>query len=125
MKKRIGSLLLILALCFTLLPTAVLAADSNKTSIKTVDDLFAFARAVNKGEYNQKTDAVISLEADLDLAGLAWEPIGYPGESEDEYYFSGKFYGNGHTISNIDFSAIYEKDIIGGFFKFIDRKSVV
>ena len=116
MKKRIGSLLLILALCFTLLPTAVLAADSNKTSIKTVDDLFAFARAVNKGEYNQKTDAVISLEADLDLAGLAWEPIGYPGESEDEYYFSGKFYGNGHTISNIDFSAIYEKDIIGGFF---------
>ena len=116
MKKRIGSLLLILALCFTLLPTAALAADSNKTSIKTVDELFAFARAVNKGEYNQKTDAVISLEADLDLAGLAWEPIGYPGESEDEYYFSGKFYGNGHTISNIDFSAIYEKDIIGGFF---------
>ena len=116
MKKRIGSLLLILALCFTLLPTVAFAADSNKTSIKTVDDLFAFARAVNKGEYNQKTDAVISLEADLDLAGLAWEPIGYPGESEDEYYFSGKFYGNGHTISNIDFSAIYEKDIIGGFF---------
>ena len=116
MRKRIASLLLILALCFTLLPTAALAADSNKTSIKTVDDLFAFARAVNKGEYNQKTDAVISLEADLDLAGLAWEPIGYPGESEDEYYFSGKFYGNGHTISNIDFSAIYEKDIIGGFF---------
>ena len=116
MKKRIGSLLLILALCFTLLPTAALAADSNKISIKTVDDLFAFARAVNKGEYNQKTDAVISLEADLDLAGLAWEPIGYPGESEDVYYFSGKFYGNGHTISNIDFSAIYEKDIIGGFF---------
>ena len=27
MKKRIGSLLLILALCFTLLPTAALAAD--------------------------------------------------------------------------------------------------
>ena len=119
MKKRIGSLLLILALCFTLLPTAAFAEEneqSSKTSIKTVDELFAFARAVNKGEYNQKTDAVISLEADLDLAGLAWEPIGYPGESEDEYYFSGKFYGNGHTISNIDFSAIYEKDIIGGFF---------
>ena len=27
MKKRIGSLLLILALCFTLLPTAALASD--------------------------------------------------------------------------------------------------
>ena len=39
MKKRIGSLLLILALCFTLLPTAVLAADSSKISITTVDEL--------------------------------------------------------------------------------------
>ena len=28
MKKRIGSLLLILALCFTLLPTAVMAEES-------------------------------------------------------------------------------------------------
>ena len=29
MKKRIGSLLLILALCFTLLPTAALATDNS------------------------------------------------------------------------------------------------
>ena len=29
MKKRIGSLLLILALCFTLLPTAAFAADDS------------------------------------------------------------------------------------------------
>ena len=51
MKKRFGSLLLILALCFTLLPTAVLAADSNKTSITTVDELLQFAAAVDNGEY--------------------------------------------------------------------------
>ena len=119
MKKKLLSLLLALCLVMALVPMTAFAEEneqSGKITIATVDDLFAFASAVNKGEYNKKTDAVISLEADLDLAGLAWEPIGYPGESEDEYYFSGKFYGNGHTISNIDFSAIYEKDIIGGFF---------
>ena len=76
MKKRIGSLLLILALCFTLLPTAVLAADSNKTSITTVDELLQFAAAVDNGDYDDKTDAVVSLDADLDLTGVAWKPIG-------------------------------------------------
>ena len=119
MKKKILSFLLVLCLVMILVPMTAFAEEneqSGKITIATVDDLFAFARAVNKGEYNKKTDAVISLEADLDLAGLAWEPIGYPGESEEEYYFSGKFYGNGHTISNIDFSAIYQKDIVGGFF---------
>lgn len=45
MKKRIGSLLLILALCFTLLPTVAFAADSNKISITTVDELLQFAKA--------------------------------------------------------------------------------
>lgn len=76
MKKRIGSLLLILALCFTLLPTAVLAADSSKISITTVDELLQFAKAVDNGEYDDKTDAVVSLDADLDLTNVAWKPIG-------------------------------------------------
>ena len=111
MKKRIGSLLLILALCFTLLPTAVLAADSNKTSITTVDELLQFAAAVDNGEYNDKTDAVVSLDADLDLAGVAWTPIGsvFAADGTLLHYFSGKFYGNGHTISNLDFSENYGK----------------
>ena len=111
MKKRIGSLLLILALCFTLLPTAVLVADSNKTSITTVDELLQFAKAVDNGEYDDKTDAVVSLEADLDLTGVAWKPIGsvFDGDGNLLHYFSGKFYGNGHTISNLDFSKNYGK----------------
>ena len=37
MKKRIGSLLLILALCFTLLPTAAFAADSTAAWDGTAD----------------------------------------------------------------------------------------
>ena len=111
MKKRIGSLLLILALCFTLLPTAVLAADSSKISITTVDELLQFAKAVDNGEYDDKTDAVVSLDADLDLTGVAWKPIGsdFDGDGTLLHYFSGKFYGNGHTISNLDFSENYGK----------------
>jgi len=111
MKKRIGSLLLILALCFTLLPTAVLAADSSKISITTVDELLQFAKAVDNGEYDDKTDAVVSLDADLDLTGVAWKPIGsvFDGDGNLLHYFSGKFYGNGHTISNLNLSENYGK----------------
>ena len=111
MKKRIGSLLLILALCFTLLPTAAFAADSNKISITTVGELLQFAKAVDNGEYDDKTDAVVSLDADLDLTGVAWTPIGsvFAADGTLLHYFSGKFYGNGHTISNLDFSENYGK----------------
>jgi len=111
MKKRFGSLLLILALCFTLLPTAVLAADSNKTSITTVDELLQFAAAVDNGDYDDKTDAVVSLDADLDLTGIAWKPIGsvFAADGTLQHYFSGKFYGNGHTISNLNLSENYGK----------------
>ena len=114
MKKRIGSLLLILALCFTLLPTAAFAEEneqSSKTSIKTVDELLQFATAVDNGEYDNKTDAVVSLDADLDLTGVVWKPIGsvFDDKGNLQHYFSGKFYGNGHTISNLDFSENYGK----------------
>ena len=91
MKKRITSLLLVLAMCFAMLPTAAFAAEntqeptaafaeeneqSSKTSITTVDELLQFAKAVDNGEYDDKTDAVVSLDADLDLTGVAWKPIG-------------------------------------------------
>lgn len=114
MRKRIASLLLILALCFTLLPTAAFAEEneqSSKISITTVDELLQFANAVDNGEYDDKTDAVVSLDADLDLTGVAWKPIGsvFDGEGNLLHYFGGKFYGNGHTISNLDFSENYGK----------------
>ena len=114
MRKRIASLLLILALCFTLLPTAAFAEEneqSNKISITTVEELLQFAKAVDNGEYDDKTDAVVSLDADLDLTGVAWKPIGsdFDGEGNLLHYFGGKFYGNGHTISNLDFSENYGK----------------
>ena len=114
MRKRIASLLLILALCFTLLPTAAFAEEneqSSKISITTVDELLQFAKAVDNGEYDNKTDAVVSLDADLDLTDVTWKPIGSVFDSDGNllHYFSGKFYGNGHTISNLDFSKNYGK----------------
>ena len=109
MKRKILSLLLSFTLCLTLLPMAAFAEEPGKISITTVDELLQFAKAVDNGEYDDKTDAVVSLDADLDLTGVAWKPIGsvFDGDGNLLHYFSGKFYGNGHTISNLDFSENY------------------
>ena len=113
MKKLLGALLA-LCLVMVLVPMTALAQEneqSSKTSITTVDELLQFAKAVDNGEYDDKTDAVVSLDADLDLTGIAWKPIGSVFDSDGNllHYFSGKFYGNGHTISNLDFSENYGK----------------
>ena len=114
MKKKLLSLLLALCIVMALVPMTAFAEEneqSNKTSITTVDELLQFAKAVDNGEYDDKTDAVVSLDADLDLTGVAWKPIGsvFDGDGNLLHYFSGKFYGNGHTISNLDFSENYGK----------------
>ena len=114
MKKKLLSLLLALCLVMALVPMTAFAEEneqSSKTSITTVDELLEFAKAVDNGEYDDKTDAVVSLDADLDLTGVAWKPIGsvFDGDGNLLHYFSGKFYGNGHTIFNLDFSENYGK----------------
>ena len=114
MKKKFLTFLLALCLVMALVPMTAFAEENkqnNKTSITTVDELLQFAKAVDNGEYDDKTDAVVSLDADLDLTGVAWKPIGsdFDGEGNLLHYFGGKFYGNGHTISNLDFSKNYGK----------------
>ena len=114
MKNKLISLLLALCLVMALVPMTAFAEEnekSSKISITTVDELLQFAKAVDNGEYDDKTDAVVSLDADLDLTGIAWKPIGsvFDGDGNLLHYFSGKFYGNGHTISNLDFSENYGK----------------
>ena len=103
MINRFGSLLLVVAMCLTLLPIAAFAVDDEETAaapekfvITSVGDLQAFADAVNKGDYDGKTDAVVTLDADLDLAGIAWIPMG-----DTSHDFAGTFDGQGHTISNL------------------------
>lgn len=114
MKKKFLTFLLALCLVMALVPMTAFAEEneqSSKTSITTVDELLQFATAVDNGEYDDKTDAVVSLDADLDLTGIAWKPIGsvFAADGTLQHYFSGKFYGNGHTISNLDFSENYGK----------------
>ena len=129
MKKCIASLLLALPLCLTLLPTTALAEDeaaSDRTVIATVEDLQQFARAVDAGDYDGKTDAVVELAADLDLTGIEWTPIGSTvnADGEVEHCFSGKFYGNGHTVSNLDLSDVYGTTGLCGFFGDIENAEI-
>ena len=111
MKKKVLSLLLTLCLVMTFVPMAAFAEGPDKISITTVEELLKFATAVDNGEYDGMADAVVSLDADLDLTGTAWKPIGsvFAADGTLQHYFSGKFYGNGHTISNLDFSVNYGK----------------
>jgi HAMP domain-containing protein len=74
MKKCVVGIFFAVVLCLAMVPISALAVE--KTAIRTVDDLLQFAKAVDNGEYDDKTDAVVSLEEDLDLTGVAWKPIG-------------------------------------------------
>lgn len=109
MKKRVVGIFFALVLCLAMVPISALAAE--KTAITNVDQLLQFAKDVDDGKYDDKTDAVVSLDADLDFKGGAWKPIGsvFAADGTLLHYFSGKFYGNGHTISNLDFSENYGK----------------
>ena len=92
-----------------------------RTSISTVDELLKFAADVNDGKYDNKDDAVVTLDADLDLTGKEWTSIG-----DGDHYFSGKFYGNGHTVTNLDFSSLYGKVQYAsdGFFGYMKKATV-
>ena len=115
-----------LVLCLAMVPISAFAEQ--KTTIRTVDQLLQFAKAVDNGEYDDKTDAVVSLEADLDLKDVkTWTPIGSAdNDANVPHFFSGKFYGNGHTISNLDFSDAYgmiEYESYG-FFGYIENAEI-
>lgn len=109
MKKRVVGIFFALVLCLAMVPISAFAEQ--KTTIRTVDQLLQFAKAVDNGEYDGKKDAVVSLDANLDLTDIAWTPIGsvFAADGTLLHYFSGKFYGNGYTISNLDFSENYGK----------------
>ena len=126
MKNRIGSLLLILALCFTLLPTAALAEDATAMPkynggsgtkddpwlISSAADLQLLANTINDGDAaafdadcTDTGDGVpgnyhgyyFKQTTDLDLSSIEnWDPIGYSGSC----YFAGHYDGGGYTISN-------------------------
>ena len=143
MKKRIGSLLLILALCFTLLPTAVMAEESVDAWDGSVAESFAggtgteedpyqiangaqlayLAQFVNSDSNNDCAGECFVLTADIDLANHDWTPIGNSFSDAlfggtDYRLFAGNLDGKGHTIFNISIgteSTPLESDVFGLF----------
>ena len=139
MKKRIGSLLLILVLCFTLLPTAALAEDDawngstaaafaggtgtaeDPYQIANGAELAYLASSVNSGESYEEKNFVLT--ANIDLNGLPWTPIANSFSDallggSDYRVFAGNFDGNGYTISNVSIgseAAPLEADVFGFF----------
>ena len=67
-----------------------------QTFISTAEELVAFAEEVNVNK-NSFTGKTVYLVADIDLAGIDWEPIGQTGNCT----FNGVFEGYDHTISNL------------------------
>ena len=139
MKKRIGSLLLILALCFTLLPTAALAADSawdgsiatafaggtgtesDPYQIADGAQLAYLASEVNKGRAYENSYFVLT--ADIDLNNKDWTPIANSFSDallggSNYRIFAGNFDGNGYTISKVSIGSEttpFESDVFGLF----------
>ena len=90
--------------------TPVFASGSGTKSdpylIRTAAQLQAFAAAVNGGTGYE--GQYISLDADLDLTGTAWTPIGATGS------FNGSFNGNYHTITGMTIGSEREGFLYGG-----------
>ena len=135
MKKRIGSLLLILALCFTLLPTAAFAegtsvdnwdgsADTSWYTDHKTDTEYHFTTAEQLAGLaqlvNDKTASVsfegktIYLDNDLDLSGTQWTPIG--DGSNQRRFFAGTFNGQHHKIMNLYHHSTGDELIRNGLF---------
>ena len=141
MKKRIGSLLLILALCFTLLPTAVMAEErvdawdgstaaafaggtgtaEDPYQIANGAQLAYLASSVNNGETYEEKNFVLT--ANIDLNGLPWTPIANSFSDallggSNYRIFAGNFDGNGYTISKVSIGSEttpFESDVFGLF----------
>lgn len=74
--------------------------------ITGTDELLAFSASVNSGEAFGYYGKFIRLDADIDLAGIAWEPIGnLNDEVNGSTVFMGTFDGNGHTVSRLSFES--------------------
>ena len=76
--------------------------ESDPYVIKTLDQLKAFRDSVNGGKTYQWQ--FIRLDADMDLAGEEWEPIGITKTVEEkaqDFSFQGTFDGNNHVIRNL------------------------
>jgi len=88
--------------------------ETTEYHITTVEQLAGLVKLVNEGKTFVGCD--FYLDADLDLAGYDWAPIGwyFPANGDTlwrDYPFQGRFFGNGHTISNMRIVAPEQSDL--------------
>ncbi len=101
--------------------------------IDTAAELAGFAEAVKAGD--NFAGETVTLNANIDLAGNAWTPIGYgtinvpeTGDARNEVAFAGTFDGQGYTISNVSINPGSDDDSASrkwGFFVGIAADGVV
>lgn len=109
MKRRILVFLLALCLAAALVPVTAFAGamfgggtgtKEDPWLITSRDDLIALADRLNSDvtatNYSNFNGCYFKQTADIDLTGVAWEPIGYSGDT----CFAGNYDGDGHIITN-------------------------
>ncbi len=90
-----------------------LTDDKGNILINDIAALFSFANKVNAGDtYKGKT---VLLNADIDLAGINWTPIGNA-EKFPSVTFAGTFDGQNHTISNMNTVSLTANHAAAGLF---------
>ncbi len=111
MKKIYSLCLMTIAMLFvgSLSANALEQDNQGIYQINTADDLVAFADLVN---YGDDVAACAVLNADLDMAGVEYYPIG-----TQDFPYTGIFDGQGHTLNNlyIDGNTLGLTDYVGVF----------
>ncbi len=88
--------------------------SSDPYIIKTAQQLANMAYLVNNDNTNYGGKHY-KLDANIDLAGGNWTPIGYANSMEDYAFFAGSFDGAGYTISNLKLGTEDNQDNLGMF----------
>ena len=112
--SKILSLLCVLAMALTCLSLTSLAEESafaggsgteaDPWQIETADQLAYLAATVNDGSCGGYAGQYFVLTANVDLAGMAWTPIGSMNDMENHTtLFLGSFDGQGYKVSNLSF----------------------
>ena len=117
MKKRIGSLLLILALCFTLLPTAALAAENTQEPMESQEpqetqNAETWGDKADTSWYVHETESEYHIKTAEELAGLAAVLAKHPQVYviADEIYEHINYIGKHESIAQ--FPEIHDRVII-------------
>ena len=108
-------------------PADLVVNDTDKTvSIGSTDGWQEFAANVDSG--NKYAGYTVSLAADLDFSGIAFEDAGYNrstvslkegAEVRESVAFEGSFNGNNHTMSNITKTYDVDHGEIAGVFPYL------